>query len=244
MILNLVLAMTLASAPQVDSLQVQLIGNAGVRLSDGQTTVLIDLPYVSGSFGYQTWDSAGLVLVGPVVAAFTHAHDDHFDPRGLRRGWLVMGGDAVIAGTGDGFETTQADVTVGEFSVTALPTPHSPGHRSYRVEWRGRSLYFTGDTEDAAVLGHQEALMFSSPRPGTAAKWRRPAWRCQALTFAPIIWRRTVRIASAAERWRWLRGVRWCCIRPRADAQGVGGASSAPSASRSARSWVQARQTI
>ncbi len=45
---------------QSPTLSITIVGNAGVLLSDGATSLLVDLPYESGAFGYQTYDPSDL----------------------------------------------------------------------------------------------------------------------------------------------------------------------------------------
>lgn len=75
-------------------------------------------------------------------------------------------------------------MALGVLAVVAVPTPHTPDHRSYRVRWRGRVLHFTGDTEDVAALasGPRIDVLFVTP------------WLQCALSDAgrPVLWDRAV----------------------------------------------------
>ncbi|MEZ4456369.1 MAG: MBL fold metallo-hydrolase [Gemmatimonadales bacterium] len=148
-----VIATLLGGQPAGD-LRITLVGNAGVLLSDGTTTLLVDLPYESGAFGYQAYDPGALRPAGTAVAVVTHDHRDHFDLDLFRRrpSWSVIGPGVITDRLPAARVLSGDSLAVGAFSVVVVPTPHSEGHRSYRVRWRGRVLYFSGDTEVPAFL--------------------------------------------------------------------------------------------
>lgn len=172
-----------ASAAQGQELTVRLIGNAGVMLTDGTTSLLIDLPYESGAFGYMRYDAAALPSAGDNVSVITHHHRDHFDPSLFTaRAWRIIGPPSVTAGLPADRVLSGDSVMVGAFAIIALRTPHTPDHRSYRVRWRGRVLHFTGDTEPAASVPAEPQLdvLFVTPwlqcslvESGRTASWRR-----------------------------------------------------------------------
>ncbi|MGE3617189.1 MAG: MBL fold metallo-hydrolase [Gemmatimonadales bacterium] len=145
----------LLTGRQAGDLRITLVGNAGVMLSDGATTLLVDLPYESGAFGYQTYDPDALQPAGTAVAVVTHDHRDHFALDLFRRrpSWSVIGPRGITERLPASRVLPGDSVAVGGFSVVAIPTPHIEGHRSYRVRWGGKVLYFTGDTEVPAFLG-------------------------------------------------------------------------------------------
>lgn len=146
--------LTLCNGIRAQDLNVHLVGNAGVVLSDGTTSLLVDLPYQSGAFGYMRYDPAALAPAGEAIAVITHDHLDHFDPSlfGPRTSWRIVGPPSATAGVPSDRVITGDSVTAGSFSIVAVPSPHTPDHRSYRIRWRGRVLHFTGDTEDPAAV--------------------------------------------------------------------------------------------
>jgi L-ascorbate metabolism protein UlaG (beta-lactamase superfamily) len=161
-----------AAVSQATELSIRLVGNAGVALSDGTTSVMVDLPYEPGAFGYMHYDPDALRPVGATVSVITHHHDDHFDA-GLflsRPGWRIIGPPSVTARLPLERVRSGDSVTVGAFTVIAIQSPHTDDHRSYRIRWRGRVLHFTGDTENSGVFpaesrsGHR-----ASPRGRDAA---------------------------------------------------------------------------
>ena len=155
-------------------LEITLVGNAGVQLTDGTTSLMVDLPYESGAFGYQAYRPDEMAPPGEVVSVITHHHDDHFDPELFvaREGWRIIGPPSVTTTLPAGRVISGDSLRVGAFHVVAVPTPHTDDHRSYRIRWRGRVLFFTGDTEDPAALdpGPRPDFLFITPWLSCAAE--------------------------------------------------------------------------
>lgn len=183
-VITFLLALLLPSIRQEPALTVELVGNAGVLLSDGATSLLIDLPYESGAFGYMRYDASALQPMGTVVSVITHHHLDHFDARLFlaRNGWRVIGPPSVTRTLPPERVLAGDSMDVGAFAVIAVATPHTPDHRSYRVRWRGRVLYFTGDTEAASAVPAAPRIdvLFVTPwlnctleTAGSARPWER-----------------------------------------------------------------------
>lgn len=179
----LFLVVRLAVQPSPD-LTIELVGNAGVLLTDGAIALLIDLPYEPGAFGYMVYDPEELRPAGDVLSVITHHHRDHFD-RDLflqRPRWRVIGPPSVTHDLPAERVLPGDSLSIGEFAVVALPTPHTDDHRSYRVRWRGLVLMFTGDTEDPAVIAAEPRIdiLFVTPwldcalsTSGRARSWDR-----------------------------------------------------------------------
>ncbi len=145
----LMLLAALAVAPG-DSLEIRYVGNAGFELYDGATTLLIDLPYESGAYSLMTYDPNTIRARGKVVSVITHRHVDHFSP-GLfaARNWAIHAPAEVTNSLPPDQVLNGNQPTIGEFTVQRFATPHrDTEHFSYLVSWRGRRLYFVGDTED------------------------------------------------------------------------------------------------
>ncbi|GAB5519630.1 MAG: hypothetical protein RhofKO_18810 [Rhodothermales bacterium] len=141
--------------PSSDSLTVTFIGNEGVMLSDGATTLMVDLPYQSGYSGYMTYEPSALAPVGNIVSVITHRHSDHFDPALFaERDWSVIGPHEVTASiSAERIVPFKDRMTVGNFVVDPFATPHADvEHYSYRITWQGRAFYFVGDTDDPTHL--------------------------------------------------------------------------------------------
>ena len=133
----------------------------------GATSLLIDLPYEPGAFGYMVYDPGELRPAGDVVSVITHHHRDHFD-RDLflqRPGWRLIGPPGVTDHLPAERVLAGDSLSIGAFAVVPLPTPHTDDHRSYRVRWRGLVLVFTGDTEDPAAIAAEPHIdvLFVTP---------------------------------------------------------------------------------
>jgi glyoxylase-like metal-dependent hydrolase (beta-lactamase superfamily II) len=89
-----------------------------------------------------------------VVSVITHHHRDHFAASLFlpNRSWQLVGPPSVTASIPPGRVLLGDSLSVGAFSIIALPTPHTPDHRSYRIRWHDRILHFAGDTEEAASV--------------------------------------------------------------------------------------------
>jgi C-terminal processing protease CtpA/Prc/glyoxylase-like metal-dependent hydrolase (beta-lactamase superfamily II) len=163
-------------------LSVALVGNAGVMLSDGNATLLVDLPYQSGAFGYDQYDPTRLQPAGTAVSVITHHHADHFDPALFRSGatWRIIGPPSVTDAVPADRVIHGDSVTVGAFSVVAIASPHTPDHRSYRVRWGDRVLHFTGDTEESTSVPSSPRLdiLFVTPwlQCALTESGRAPTW--------------------------------------------------------------------
>jgi L-ascorbate metabolism protein UlaG (beta-lactamase superfamily) len=152
------LAAAAASAP-AGQLKMTFIGNAAVHLTDGQTTLVTDFPYRSGAFGYMTYEMKRLPPLEGAAVLITHAHADHFAPELFRpRAMKLIGPPQLARAVPGGQEAAPGKpVRHGDFEILAFVTPHGQvekvEHSSYLVTWRGRKLYFSGDTEsDEALL--------------------------------------------------------------------------------------------
>ncbi|NNF56873.1 MAG: MBL fold metallo-hydrolase [Rhodothermaceae bacterium] len=138
-----------------DTLAFRFIGNAGIAISDGATTLLTDLPYEPGAHGYMVYEPEAVRPVGEAVAVITHRHTDHFSPALFQaRDWFIVGPEEVTLALPSARVLPLLDtVEVGAFRVLPIRTPHSnTEHYSYLVAWRGVRLFFVGDTEDPSAL--------------------------------------------------------------------------------------------
>lgn len=148
-------------------LTIRRIGNAGVVLTDGAVTLLVDLPHVPGAFGYATYDPSELDPPGDVVSVITHAHSDHFAPDLFmeRDHWRIMGPSNVVEGLPPNRVLDDDTRSIGAFVVVPIATPHAEGHRSYSIRWRGRAFHVTGDTEDGgfALAEPRLDILFITP---------------------------------------------------------------------------------
>jgi glyoxylase-like metal-dependent hydrolase (beta-lactamase superfamily II) len=149
-------------------LHARFIGNASVEITDGTFTLLTDFPYLSGAFGYMTYDPTELRPRPNSVCLFTHAHADHFEPVLVGKiGCTVIGPSTVVSKVPDARTIPlQSKLQIGPLAIGPLRTEHGTvEHNSYLVDWSGARLYFTGDTDSTTELSHQDRLdaLFITP---------------------------------------------------------------------------------
>lgn len=144
-----------ASAPTpAGELRATFLGNMAFHITDGRIAVLIDFPYESGAFGYMEWSKA-VVPTGPApLCVISHSHPDHFAPRHARDFCgSILGPKDVVQGSGVKALELKDEVRWEGISIRPLATSHGGvEHYSFLMEWGGRRLYFTGDTEDTDAL--------------------------------------------------------------------------------------------
>jgi L-ascorbate metabolism protein UlaG (beta-lactamase superfamily) len=159
------------AAPQPSGPEARFIGNMSVALTDAGYTLITDFPYESGYSGYMTYDAAEIRSRTPAtLALITHGHRDHWDKELFSKtNWKVaaptdvtgtVGADRVLP------LTPGQPAAFGPFTIEAFTTPHARiGHQSYVVTWRGKRLYFSGDTEspDSLVAAGNVDVAFVSP---------------------------------------------------------------------------------
>ncbi|HVE91678.1 MAG TPA: MBL fold metallo-hydrolase [Actinomycetota bacterium] len=160
-----------ASTPAAGELKMTFVGNAAIHVTDGKTAFVTDFPYRSGAFGYMTWDAKRLPPLDGAAVLITHAHADHFAPELYRARSMKFIGPPQLSRAVPGGQAATPGVPVrhGDFEILAFATPHGQAekveHSSYLVTWRGRKLYFTGDTESDEALLKMRGLdvAFASP---------------------------------------------------------------------------------
>lgn len=137
------------------SLEAQFIGNEAFRITDGKTILMTDFPYKSGAYDYMEYEFDFSGTTGTVLSLITHRHDDHFAPvLFANQGWYILGPGEVTVGLPQNRLLPFSEKVIFE-PLTIWPKKSTHGnteHYSYLVDWSGRKLFFTGDTEDLAVL--------------------------------------------------------------------------------------------
>jgi L-ascorbate metabolism protein UlaG (beta-lactamase superfamily) len=153
-----VLAMV-AVSQNPSSVRLRFIGNESVAISDGTLTLVTDFPYQSGYSGYNTYEWPSHGLTGDVVSVITHEHRDHWEPKLFATTpWRVVG-PSTLAVDGHRLSVPRQPVRIADATITGIRTPHAGlEHYSYLIEWKGRRLYFVGDTESADALLAQKRL--------------------------------------------------------------------------------------
>lgn len=180
LLLRMAAALVLLTSSQRPSLEARFIGNMAFAISDGTTTLMTDFPFESGYSVYNEYPSSEIrSATKSTLSLITHRHGDHWEPS-LFAGtdWKVAGPDDVIAKAPAHRVLPLADrTTCGPIVIERIRTPHHDvGHNSYVVNWHGRRLYFSGDTEETASLMASKNLdvAFISP------------WVFQAITKAGL----------------------------------------------------------
>ena len=150
-----------------DTLEIRFVGNAGVELYDGESTILVDLPYQSGYSGYMDYDFSDILGRGNVVSAITHRHLDHFEPLLIQEtSWFLFGPNEVSVSIPAARVLADSTAHFGAFLLSKIPTPHSDvEHNSLLIQWKNLKLYFVGDTDDTRKLDLQKDLdvLFTTP---------------------------------------------------------------------------------
>jgi L-ascorbate metabolism protein UlaG (beta-lactamase superfamily) len=175
-----------------DTLRVQKLAWAGVRLQLGDSTLFID-PLIN----HDVWESA---LADPMVPVdvergdrfvlVTHRHPDHFDPLAVRKivgdsGLLVCDSDVAPLAAGQGFKVRRAamyePVLLGDFTATAVPA--MDGYGDPQISWvvsaGGRRILHCGDTLWHGYwwrIGRQFGPLDAAflPINGARFEWRKP----------------------------------------------------------------------
>jgi L-ascorbate metabolism protein UlaG (beta-lactamase superfamily) len=162
--------------------EVELISNAGMRVTIPRASILIDAFHgkPSGRAGRRPDDRPADVIM------VTHSHWDHFDPAAVaeaagRTGATVVGPRTVVgrlqgrvpagklvemeppqAGAGEKARSVRVELPVAE--ITAFRTFHTRDHTSYLVETPDVRFFHDGDNEDTRridtdLLGRLDALL-------------------------------------------------------------------------------------
>lgn len=140
--------------PPAGELRATFIGNMAFHITDGHAAILTDFPYESGAFGYMEWSKATVPAGPPPLCVISHSHADHFAPR-LARDYCgtLLGPRDVVEGSGVKALELKDEVRWEGLSIRPVATPHRGlEHYSFLIEWAGKRLYFTGDTEDTSAL--------------------------------------------------------------------------------------------
>ncbi len=165
--LSLAATLAYASRPAQDELELQFIGNAAFRITDGQTTLLTDFPYKSGASGTMEYRMEDVGPTPDGVSLITHDHADHWDPALFRKMALkVIAPPAITKGLPADRVIPWSDAMAYKgIEVKPIATPHAAPHVSYLVVWHGVRMFFTGDTEDPQPVLAQSRLdaLFATP---------------------------------------------------------------------------------
>ncbi len=137
------------------SLEASFIGNEAFQITDGDYILLTDFPYRSGAYGYMKYEIYFPDITGNVFSLITHRHEDHFDPSLFsEQNWKIIGPKEVtLLVAQDKLVKFSNEITVGPIKIMPRKTIHAnTEHYSYLVNWHGRDLFFSGDTDEVQAL--------------------------------------------------------------------------------------------
>ena len=135
---------------QVKEIKITFIGNAGFHMTDGNTEIYFDFPYKSGAYGYMTYPETELnKFKDSSIFIFTHKHADHYSKK------LVKKLKGKVYDGRNRNKISKLDNEIPNFKITSYKTKHrfSFKHYSYAIEWHGKKLFISGDTEHPETIG-------------------------------------------------------------------------------------------
>nr|WP_294858659.1 MBL fold metallo-hydrolase [uncultured Fluviicola sp.] len=158
-LLNFVLILFLNFAyGQTNSITIRFVGNCGLRLTDGTSTIYVDFPYKSGAYHYMEYDKSEIDSIQDgAIFIFTHRHADHYSKRILKK----LNGRKF--GPWNIGELEKLNASILDFDIRAFKTKHqvygiSFKHDSYLVTWHGKKIYLSGDTENSDTIAKQQGI--------------------------------------------------------------------------------------
>jgi len=132
---------------QTNEIKIKFIGNCGLHLTDGNTSIYIDFPYKSGAHNYMKYDNAQFdSIIDNSIFIFTHRHKDHYSKKLVKQMKRKFKGK--IYGNWNVKQLNELNNTINEFTIKAIKTPHrfTFKHYSYLITWHGKKIYISGDT--------------------------------------------------------------------------------------------------
>jgi L-ascorbate metabolism protein UlaG (beta-lactamase superfamily) len=152
-------------------LEIKYIGHAAFRITDGQTTLVVDFPY---GWGYMEYKMEDVTPIKDGLFLITHGHPDHWEGEVFEQMDKEM--HLTIIGPPDVLEEVDCDrkipfgdvdmghrtdiMTYKDITIQGVRTPHwnwpeypaGIQHYSYLVSWHGLRFYFPGD--DDYIIGN------------------------------------------------------------------------------------------
>ncbi len=150
------------------SMEAMFIGNEAFWIRDGEYSLMTDFPYKSGAYDSMTYVFPFKAVTGTVLSLVSNRYKDHFDPMlFVYQNWKIVGPREVTIPLPQNRVVKLSDkITVGPIRIMPRKSPFAhTEHYSYLVEWDGRQLFFTGDTEDTGILKNlpQLDMLFITP---------------------------------------------------------------------------------
>lgn len=138
---------------QSNEITIRFIGNCGLYITDGETHVYTDFPYVSGFNQYMEYDDVELSETKEnAVFIFTHKHPDHYSKKLVKQVLKEKGGSSY--GSWDIPKLEGLSEVIPGFKIQAFKTSHflSSRHYSYLIEWHGKKIFLSGDTKETESI--------------------------------------------------------------------------------------------
>ncbi len=135
---------------QNGELLVNFIGNAGFHITDGKTNIYLDFPYKSGAYGYMQYSESELNKIkDQSIFIFTHKHADHYARKITRK----LNGK--VYARHNRKRINKLEKSIPDFKIKSYKTKHrfSFSHYSYVIDWYGKRLFISGDTEHPETIG-------------------------------------------------------------------------------------------
>jgi hypothetical protein len=138
------------SFAQTNEITITFIGNAGFLMTDGNTDIYFDFPYQSGAFGYMKYNPTEIDKIKDnSILIFTHKHPDHYSKKIVKKfkGKVYSGRNRK--------KISKLEKIIPNFKITSIKTKHrfSFNHYSYIIEWHGKKMFVSGDTEHPETIG-------------------------------------------------------------------------------------------
>lgn len=149
-LISIALLFILSTFGYAQEIKVKFIGNCGLELTDGESTIYMDFPYKSGAHKYMEYDLSEIDSIREnATFIFTHKHSDHFSNPILKKVLRTKKGESF--GPWNINELSNCGKAISDFTIEAFKTKHlfTLKHYSYLITWHGKKLYFSGDTESA-----------------------------------------------------------------------------------------------
>jgi L-ascorbate metabolism protein UlaG (beta-lactamase superfamily) len=138
---------------QTTQINIRIIGNCGLYITDGISNLYIDFPYKSGAHHYMKYNLSELDSVkNNPVFIYTHKHSDHFSGRLVKKLAKKLSGN--IYSPWNVQALIKLNDKLKDFTIVAFKTKHrfSINHYSYLITWHHKKIYISGDTENAQTI--------------------------------------------------------------------------------------------
>jgi len=148
------LFLTQTSLAQENKVTIRFIGNCGLHMTDGTTTIYTDFPYKSGAYGYMKFSKAELDSIqANSIFIFTHIHADHYSGKNMRSILKEKGSKKFTPRRMKKLKKHAKKIP--DFDIQIIKTKHrfSLKHVSYLITWHGKKIFLSGDTESAQTAG-------------------------------------------------------------------------------------------